>query len=60
MLGNSFVEMKAVAVGVSMLKASIAFDEWWQTDCQTRSHLLYTVAELIHEKTFQINYFSNL
>jgi P2-related tail formation protein len=52
--------MKAVAVGVSMLKASIAFDEWWQTDCQTRSHLLYTVAELIHEKTFQINYFSNL
>ncbi len=47
---KSFDEMTAAATEEAISKAAIAFDEWRQTDYQTRSHLLYTVAGLLRAK----------
>jgi succinate-semialdehyde dehydrogenase / glutarate-semialdehyde dehydrogenase len=44
---KSFDEMTDNATEESISKATIAFDQWKQTDYQTRAHLLYTVSGLL-------------
>jgi succinate-semialdehyde dehydrogenase/glutarate-semialdehyde dehydrogenase len=41
---KSFDEMTDTAVDTAISKAAIAFNGWKQTDYQTKSQLLYTVA----------------
>ncbi|WP_281323867.1 NAD-dependent succinate-semialdehyde dehydrogenase [Flavobacterium sp. IMCC34518] len=47
---KSFDEMTVTAVDNAVANAAIAFDEWKQTDYQTRAQLLYTVAGLLRAK----------
>jgi succinate-semialdehyde dehydrogenase/glutarate-semialdehyde dehydrogenase len=47
---KSFDEMTVAAVDNAVANAAIAFDEWKQTDYQTRAQLLYTVAGLLRAK----------
>ncbi len=47
---KSFDEMNDVAIVSAISKAASAFDEWKQTDYQTRAQLLYTVAGLLRAK----------
>lgn len=49
-LVKSFEAMSDAAVDSAMSKAASAFDEWKQTDYQTRAQLLYTVAGLLRAK----------
>lgn len=49
-LVKSFDAMSDAAVDSAMSKAASAFDEWKQTDYQTRAQLLYTVAGLLRAK----------
>ncbi|CAN1564754.1 PutA NAD-dependent aldehyde dehydrogenases [Flavobacteriaceae bacterium] len=47
---KSFDEMTVAAVDKAVANAAIAFEEWKQTDYQTRAQLLYTVAGLLRAK----------
>lgn len=47
---KSFDEMNDATVEKSIAQASSAFDEWKQTDYQTRAQLLYAVAGLLRAK----------
>jgi succinate-semialdehyde dehydrogenase/glutarate-semialdehyde dehydrogenase len=47
---KSFDEMSDATVEKSIAQASSAFDEWKQTDYQTRAQLLYAVAGLLRAK----------
>ncbi len=47
---KSFDEMSDATVEKSISQASMAFDEWKQTDYQTRAQLLYAVAGLLRSK----------
>jgi succinate-semialdehyde dehydrogenase/glutarate-semialdehyde dehydrogenase len=47
---KSFDEMTEAAVDNAVANAAIAFNEWKQTDYQTRAQLLYTVAGLLRAK----------
>jgi succinate-semialdehyde dehydrogenase/glutarate-semialdehyde dehydrogenase len=47
---KTFDEMSEAALEKSVSLAAIAFEEWKQTDYQTRSQLLYTVAGLLRAK----------
>ncbi len=47
---KSFDEMTAAAAEEAISKATIAFDQWKQTDYQTRAQILYTVSGLLRAK----------
>lgn len=47
---KSFDEMTDAALDKSVTQAATAFEDWKQTDYQTRSQLLYTVAGLLRAK----------
>lgn len=47
---KSFDEMTDATLDKAVAQATTAFDEWKQTDYQTRSQLLYTVAGLLRAK----------
>lgn len=47
---KSFDEMTDAAVEKAISQAAIAYEEWKQTDYQTRAQLLYTVAGLLRAK----------
>jgi succinate-semialdehyde dehydrogenase/glutarate-semialdehyde dehydrogenase len=47
---KSFDEMTDATVETAIAQAANAFDEWKQTDYQTRSQLLYTVSGLLRAK----------
>jgi succinate-semialdehyde dehydrogenase/glutarate-semialdehyde dehydrogenase len=47
---KSFDEMTVAAVDKAVANAAIAFEEWKQTDYQTRAQLLFTVAGLLRAK----------